>query len=235
MRRNLIKMNKKNLIMFIGGLIIGAAGGVFGTRTYFKKKYEEIADDEINHMRDWYEEKVSEVAEIIGDDGSDDEQEFVGEDPTVKIDPNKMSEIKEKLVRNYEQTTNYAKMYGIRKEEEAVDSDDEATDSDDEYREAEALNEERVAEHKDGKIKIISADDAGELPAYYSCSQLFFYRDNDVVTDENDIVMDDYERYIGDSLDKFGFRDSDEQTIWVKNPELDTVYEIRKFNTAFEE
>jgi hypothetical protein len=222
-------------------LIIGAAGGVLGTRVYFKKKYEDIADDEIDRISDWYAKKVEDIVRVV-----DDEDEFTDNAPdlnsyaSTKMNPEKQAEIKEKLVKNYEQTTNYANMFKNSKGEEVPYHEDPenvegAEDlSNEEYDEYLKLNEKRAAEYKKGHIKIISEDDIDGLPGTYDIRELFFYAENDVITDENDVVIEDYERYIGDSIDKFDFRNSDEKKILVKNPEIDTVYEIRKYNTAFE-
>ena len=46
-------MNVKNIVIFISGLGMGAAGMWFGLKAY----YEELANEEIQSVKDWYREK----------------------------------------------------------------------------------------------------------------------------------------------------------------------------------
>lgn len=41
-----------NTITFVAGLLIGGAAGVLGARQYFKKKYEDIAQEEIDSVKE---------------------------------------------------------------------------------------------------------------------------------------------------------------------------------------
>lgn len=215
-------MSVKNILCFIGGVVVGAAGGVLATRQYFKAKYQAEADAEIEEMSQYYSKKYDDLVGLFY--GEDDLKNELKEEQEEK--PQDESEIREKLQRNYEQTTNYAKMYHSKEEEENLEEEFES-----ERDAAESATEDHNR-NKDKPPRIISEGALGEIPAYYENKVLFFYRLDDVVTDEEDNVIDDPEYLLGDCLDKYNFRESEEKLIFVRNFALDTVYEVQKINAA---
>lgn len=239
-------MKGKNAIIFLGGLIVGCVAGVFGSREYFRKTFSDMADEEIEEMEKYFEDQLSEIINTVG---SDEEviikqniSETFGdvevnpdlEDEGDKTGENDLNDVKEKLQRNYEQTTNYAKMYSKKNSEHENEDEDQPAD---EMDSEEALGEEYMKEHEKNKgraPKIISEESLGELAGNIDQKVLLFYRLNDVITDEEDQIIDDPDYLIGDALDKYNFRESDEQIIFVQNFDLDTVYEVHKVEDSFE-
>lgn len=108
-------MNIKNILIFVSGLAIGGAAGVFGTRKYFQDKYQKQYEEDHAALEEYYH-RTDEYAR--GD--SDDEEEFEDDGvnsvetdsrPRGRMTAEQRAEIKEKLNKNWEGTTNYAGMY----------------------------------------------------------------------------------------------------------------------------
>lgn len=243
-------MNTKSILLFLGGSAVGGAAGVLGTMSYFKKKYGAIADMEIEEMEKYYTKKNRELVELFEEDEFQEESDLKDE---------KKSEIKEKLTRNYEQTTNYANMYKKNKDyehgtnyddiykknkvertelmekdaEREFPTEDEEDENSMEYQARMATEDHKANMNRPPKI--ISEESLGEIPGYIEHKVLFFYRIDDILTDEEDQIIDDPDYLLGDALDKFNFRESDETTIFVRNFALDTVYEVQKIEGEFEE
>lgn len=235
-------MTNRDIAIFVGGAIAGAVGGVLGTMGYFKKKYENIANDQILEIEKYYSDKIGKNY-IREDDAEinpvDDNFSNTGRENGV-LSEEERSAIKEKLLDNYARTSNNATNYSqisterfIAKREEA---ENEAQDDEDE---PVTMTPEEIAddEHKknfDKPPRIISVDEYSNLPPYIDTQTLYYYFDNMVVTDDNDEVIDDYERLVGDCLDKCDFINSqDEMLLIVMNYQLDTAYEIQKVMASY--
>lgn len=80
--------------------------------------------------------------------------------------------------------------------------------------------------------KIISADAYSDLGPGVTQEVLYYYTEDEMLTDENEEPINEPEAIIGDALTKYGFNDSNETIIFVMNYALDTCYEIQKVNTA---
>ena len=48
-------MNIKSILLFVWGLVIGGAAGVFGTKKYFKDKYEKLYEEDHELLEEYYE------------------------------------------------------------------------------------------------------------------------------------------------------------------------------------
>ena len=55
-----------------------------------------------------------------------------------------------------------------------------------------------------------------------------YYTEDDLLVTEENEVIEDVQRLIGDALTKYDFAKNDEKVIFVQNFELNTVYEIEK-------
>ena len=80
--------------------------------------------------------------------------------------------------------------------------------------------------------KLISEDKFDSEPEYEK-ETLYYYQGDDVLTDEDEHEVDNQLELVGDALDKFGFRDNDEQVIHVRNFEKKVDYEVIKAFTSF--
>lgn len=109
-------MNNKNILIFIGGIIVGGAAGVFGTRGILSKKYKKQVEEYKAEMEEYYQKRDEYVRVKHEEDQNDRKSNvlFPKEDvsrPGGRMTPEERASVKEKLQKNYEQTTNYAAMY----------------------------------------------------------------------------------------------------------------------------
>lgn len=229
-------MTNRDIAIFVGGAIVGSVGGVLGTMGYFKNKYEKLANDQIMEIEEYYNDKISknyireDDAEInpVDDDGVSN----TGRENGI-LSEEERSAIKEKLLDNYARTSNNATNYSQISTERFIAKREEDED------EPVTMTPEEIAddEHKKNFNKpprILSLDEYSNLPSYIDTQTLYYYFDNMVVTDDNDEVVDDYERLVGDCLDKGDFINSqDEMMLFVMNYQLDTAYEIQKVMAAY--
>lgn len=267
-------MNAKSIMIFFGGMVSGSAAGILAVRTYYKKKYE--AD---HAALEEYYRGVDKYARQDHDEDEDDGINSPETRPGGRMTPEERKEIKEKLNRNWEGTTNYAGMYRVKDglteqklaeaqhpldqgepgeaepsnvepecvncsyfdpeegyctvSEEHVNDDDSCSD----FKErVETPEEEAFEEHQKNKnrpAKIISAEAYGELPAYIDKEVLYFFAQDEMLTDDNEEPVEEPERLVGDALTKYGFNESDEMIIFVMNYNLDTCYEIQKLDSSW--
>lgn len=97
--------------------------------------------------------------------------------------------------------------------------------------------EERIFEehqqYKGKPPKIISADAYSNLDQSIDQNVMYFYSHDEVLVDEDENVIEDPERFLGNCLTKYGFIDSDERIIFVMNYELRTCYEVQKIEGSY--
>lgn len=255
-------MNTKSIMIFFGGMVSGAAAGILAVRTYYKKKYEK------DHaaLEEYYRGVDKYARQEHGEEEEDDGINSPNTKPGGRMSPEERKEIKEKLNRNWEGTTNYAGMYRVKdghteqKLAEAehpldqgepgemepscincsyFDSEEHVNDDDScsEFKErVETPEEEAFEEHQKNKNrppKIISDEAYGELPAHIDKEVLYFFAQDEMLTDDNEEPVEEPERLVGDSLTKYGFNESDEMIIFVMNYNLDTCYEIQKLDSSW--
>lgn len=243
-------MNIKNILLFVGGLAIGAAGGILGTKKYFEGKYQKRYEEDHAQLEEYYHKKdeYSRVPHEDPDDQDDEEKQVEGDSkPGGRMSPSERAEIKKKLMKNWEGTTNYAGMYrekngytdrGLVEAQHPLDQgepgEEDPDDQDDE--EIESPEEQAFNEHqrnKDRPPKLISDEAFSELPASIETGVLYYYAYDEMLCEENEEPVEEPERLVGDCLDKYGFRDNEERVIFVMNYALDTAYEIQKVDASW--
>lgn len=163
-------------LIFLGGAAIGSAV----TWKLVKTKYEEMANDEIREMREYYSRKEEEYTGNILDEDLDETTEA----ETVKVS-NKpsISEYASKL--SEEGYTDYS---ASSTREVSDDAEDEDVEEDKPY--------------------VISPDEFGMFSDYDQIS-LTWYADH-FLADDNDELVDDVEEKIGwDAIDRIGEYEDD--------------------------
>lgn len=106
-------MNVKSILLFVGGLTIGTAAGVFGSKKYFQEKYQKQYEKDHDDLEKYYH-RVDEYSRTNYDEEAENEVNPVKEGdskPSGRMTQEERSEIKKKLNKNWEGTTNYAGMY----------------------------------------------------------------------------------------------------------------------------
>lgn len=242
-------MKTNDLLYLVGGLVVGAVGGFFAGKYVYGTKYQKQYEKDIKAMETYYG-KVDEYAGKDKDKNSlfDEEDEINPEEYNNTLEGKR--EIREKLRKNYKETTNYANMYKIKQEaalteeemrdlnaplelgdtdpaeEESPEDDVDDSDQTEEYHDHHQSNKNR-------KPRIIALDSIGDVPGYYETETLFFYFEDCVLATEEGEVIEDPELFIGDALTKYDFENNDEEIIYVQNFQLDKIYEVQKILESY--
>lgn len=203
----------KGVLIFV----LGAAAGSLATWKLIEKKYKDIAQEEIDSVKDTfskmkkneYPDKLEDYPDFEEFDDSDDVEEEPEPKPEQKIDRNNKPDIVE-YAKILSETgyTNYAERQD-KKEKKGV----------------EPVEDERPY--------VISPDEFGEKDGYENVT-LTYYADG-VLTDYFDNVISNIDEVVGfDSLDHFGEYEDD--VVFVRNEKMETDYEIlrdlRDFNES---
>lgn len=201
----------KGVLIFV----LGAAAGSLATWKLIEKKYKDIAQEEIDSVKDTfskmkkneYPDKLEDYPDFEEFDDSDDVEEEPKSEQ--KIDRNNKPDIVE-YAKILSETgyTNYAERQD-KKEKKGV----------------EPVEDERPY--------VISPDEFGEKDGYENVT-LTYYADG-VLTDYFDNVISNVDEVVGfDSLDHFGEYEDD--VVFVRNEKMETDYEIlrdlRDFNES---
>lgn len=252
----MIVLNKP--IIFVGGLVIGAAGGVLSTMAYFKNKYNKIADQQIREMEAYYQKSdVFARGEYENDDNAEINPIDSAKERYIKLaddynnsnditerdlmNKDTREEIRAKLLKNHEITTAYSNMYD--KEGNRIDQNVKAGDLQRFFKEGEEIEDPEYGmseadkatadhlEHRNDPPKIISLQEFDDLPNYIDRSTLYFYNLDEVVADDNDEAIENPGMFLGNCLDEF--IDSGNDALFVYNPGLDTAYEIQRVDGSW--
>ena len=177
--------------------IFGAAVGSVVTWQYIKKKYERIAQEEINSVKETFSK-----LEVKSKDNESEENNNVR--TIVERAKDKPSVVEYAAWLRRRGYTNYS------------DTDSLSEDSN--------VSEEEVDENMiNDKPYVISPDEFGEFDDYDTIS-LTYYADQ-VLVDEDDELVEDIEETVGfESLNAFGEYEDD--SVFVRNDRLKCDYEI---------
>lgn len=182
---------------------VGAALGSFVTWQYVKKKYEKLAQEEIEEVREYYNDKY--VGPEQGENIVAEVEDTVAR-TTAAVMANKdkpsVAEYAAKIAK--EGYTNYSN--------NAKHADPEPKDH---------LTPPSVPDPID-KPYVISPDEFGEFEDYSQISLTYFA--DGVVADDDDEILDNWEEIIGDALDHFGEYEDD--AVHVRNDARRCDYEI---------
>lgn len=188
----------KNALYFV----TGAAVGAFGAWYFAKKKYEKIAQDEIQSVTDAFSERLDKLARNSMDDPSIRPTPEELEREATK--PGDRNIIDYATVLSKQGYTDYTKF--SKDEEEPTETEDSEISDD----------------TADGPV-IICPDDYGEIPGYEQLSWIYFA--DHVLTDDDYSLITNYEKWIGDgALQHFGEYEDD--AIHVRNDKLKCYIEV---------
>lgn len=204
----------KKGLWFALGLVVGATIGGLGTAWYLKRKEKEKSEEDA--------EQYGEIAEKYIRQPHDEEEV----DHEQRIE--QLREEKKEKPQPAE-PVNYSAMY----QSPSLETEHPKDQGEDGEEEPERQAHEYHQKTKDRPPKIISVEEAGNLPPHIESETLFFYSYDEVLVDENNAEIDEPGRLVGECMEKYGFIDNDEKVIFVMNYELSTCYEIQKVFAAF--
>ena len=188
----------KNAVYFVAGASVGALAAWFVA----KKKYEKIAQEEIQSVTDAFSERLDKFSRnSMQDPDVRPSQEDLERDATQPGDRNIIDYASILAKQGYTDYTQFS-----REEEPAeVEVEDNISDS-----------------TADGPV-IISPDDYGEISEYEQLSWVYFA--DHVLTDDDYTLITNRNKYIGpDALEHFG--DYEDDAIHVRNDKLKCYIEV---------
>ena len=194
-------MNAKTIIAFI----LGAAAGVASSMLYFKTKYEQKADAEIQEIRDLYAKKT--------------ETEEKKEDVPVTSHPVSKADDLHATARRVSEYTKY-----IPKTE---------TDQTEEPKDGIYVEKVDFAPMKNPnppKPYLIDSSDYGQDDNFDPlCWE--WYTDG-ILANENDEIIDDIQEWIGDGLKVFA--ETEDNLFWVRNEKYGVDIEVARSGITYE-
>ena len=212
-------MKFKSVIIFTLGAATGGLVATLFWREKYRQKYQKQADEKVESMLD-YVNRIRERSE--------------GSKARTKYEIKNENEVnspkdKDKVRVTYHDI--YTGSVTNRAEDKLAESEypreeaEESGESGDERSE----RTERMKDTKGEKPKIIKAVDFENQYTWFDKCTLLYYTEDGVLANADDgEPVDDVERFVGDALDKFGFRNNDEEVIFVRNFSRGSDYEIAK-------
>ena len=235
----------KGILIFLGGALSGAALSYF----YLNKRYTDNLNKEIENLRGSYDSIFEEQRKRIkeaeaelnkGVTSTDVVNHVIDIEETKKVNYasyskdgvkfdaetfHDKSSIKEPEPRDLET------LHPVDSDEDEDEDYSELTPEEENYISANDLNMQHELNRGD-KPKLIKYEEWGEDHTLERAT-LYYYVDNDILTTEDEEEIPDPVQLVGNCLDKFGFRTSDEDTIFVRNSKLGFDYEIIKVHDSY--
>lgn len=196
---------------------MGAAIATYATKKYISTKYETIVEEEVRKARKYYKEYFDPC------DISDDSDELVIVEEVVEKEP-RLNE-----ARDISETEGYVSYNDIPKKKEdtvvvrknifaSTSSGDSSLNDYDP-----AVEEEK---REEGRPYIIKKETFFENDEDYSQTTLTYYEADDVLLDEDDRVIDNQIRLLGDDNYYFGRGSGDKNIVYIRNEYLEADYEV---------
>lgn len=230
-------MNKTFIVGLVSLLVGGGAGFLVG-KTVYKKFYEDLAQEEIDSVKEVYQNRISSLMKVVPEEALRPSERYVkqqNEECSVTDEEKEMS----KSIRNnvtpltrssiegsqYEKAKRNYNLYR-QKPEPQPDPKEDDEDEDDELRDAAGKTEKEMMDltKVDRTQPYVIDDDeyTNEFPHHDKVS-LYYYHEDEVLCEEGEDIIDDVGRIVGDEalalLDEY-------TTVWVRNEPLCIDYEI---------
>lgn len=206
----------KNVIFFVGGVVLGAGIGVLATKEHYKK----LAFDEINEIREYSKRKIAakeladkneEAKEKLLNDISGLDAVYTGEDREKK----EFEKIRSKYSGHFNVFSNPPEASQIDNSYE--ENEDE---NDDPY---EIFVDHEGPSEKTSEPYRISEEDFAGSNLFYDKVMLEYYDDGIAVLEDSDEVVESIEDLIGPYILD---RPIEDDTIYVRNDNRSTDYGI---------
>ena len=241
-----VKQGAKSFLMFLSGTIVGGGIGTLVTYKITAKKFLKISDERVKSLEEYIERLQSErlshdlqyVQESdeddISDEGSDSgDNEF--SDVSLTVEPDGRSRISDIVAQNEKTYVRYSK---LSQEGSAVDARYEQiaaqlehpmdSGEDDEYEREMAEAEEWSEKANSASPPMVIEEHEFGATGYLDEIELYYFTVNKILTNENEEVIPDPERLIGDTITTSGFDSNDERYLYVRNYRTSTDYLIEK-------
>lgn len=222
--------DSKTFLVGVGGFLAGVAVGYFLAENRLRKEYADLADAEIELMREHFG-KTREPKEEFNHPEQDIHEARLRESTVVTVD--KASDLVDKT--EYE-TTVYNRYF---QEDEKVE-EGEKEEVDEEVKESpkstpipkDMLDDFKLSDYdkrarKAKKPYVIHTEEYSNEEAGYSQSTIMYFPNDDILLDENDDILEEVEMYVGmHNLTRFGERSGDQNVVYIRNPRIEHEYEV---------
>jgi len=205
------------LLAFVCGATVGGVVVAAALNQKYKTKYAQIADDEIEQVKDHYRMKEMDLLETQKEIASQKK-------PSLETMTRHLTDkAKAELISEGEGYTPVTQedIEELQEREEAEEEERNA------FVELPGWNyDEQVASRTPDKPFIMHAHEYMQSECSHQITITYFEGD-DVLVDESDEVISKKDEVVGmDNLERFGFGSGDPNTLYVRNPKLDIEYEI---------
>ena len=226
----------KSALIFMSGAVVGGSAAALVTFKVLKKRFERVSDEKIKSMQEYVDflrqkDEAGNLAQGLDYIHEDDDalNQVNEKDGLMKRAKNEDKKVRANQMTDY---TSYYKG-GAPTDISEFEHPEEDADGEEEKAIKESYEMTKLANSKE-KPKIIKASDYEEYE-FHDKITLYFYKDDQILTTEDEEIVDDPEALLGDSLTKYGFNTNDESVIYVRNLSRGTDYEVAKVFDAFGE
>jgi len=237
----------KEIIKYGAVLLVGFGAGFFTAKIVYKRYYEDLANEEIDQVRNIAKRQVAVTAnEFVL---KNDKQKEVLNLITESIKPADKEDIRKyhKIVTNYgnkplspvgadwsmnEAHAEYCADRMRPTEEEDTEEDNETDEEDNEDPSMETPPS-CTRDSIEFPYTIPTQSFVDEFPEFAKIT-LTYYDEDDTLADENENPIDNIAQVIGDeALTQFGSNPDDENVIYVRNEVLSIDYEVIRSNLSY--
>lgn len=221
------------------GIIFLSGAAVGGTISWIvaKRKFEKLADKEIAEAREFYINRIREQY------GVDVRAKKSVDEKVVEEKPEGLDRVDYLAKRSDIEEIDYTAYYPNKKKPSgAVDL------AEMEYPVEGDENEEESYNYRDGKrdteelnnndgVELISPESFAVDYPQFDKETLFYWTDDETLSDEQDEIVDDIKRVVGNCLEQSGimYDDTPKAVIYVRNYDFGTDYEIQKVVGSYKE
>lgn len=212
----------KSLLSFLGGVVVGAAGGIAVYNYTLRKRLDTYYAQLENQMMDEFEHMEAQFMEDMAKVYAPEDYEE--EEPPKPVEGN---------INLHQDTSNaeYVRYHEMYTQKGQMEEPDDEEMSESEQADFEAFENHR--QNNGRQPKIITNEKFSNLDSHIDKQVLIYHALNDCLCDENDQPIDNPEYFVGACLDQYAFRTSEETLIFVMNYRLDTAYEVQKINDEY--
>lgn len=234
----------KVVLSFAAGLVAGGLAGYFVTRKALQDEYAELANEEIESVKKHYQlvrkaGPYSDPERLVAERNESEEAQrvaqehgYISDAPNeLPIEPapvKKMETIFERAERDPSTFRNYNKPDTLIEDaEEVIDEPEPDNASYDEFLELKKKRSRDVP-------YVISIDEWAEEPTHDKIT-LYYYDEDDTLTDERDRVIPDTDQIVGpDALTMFGKFSDDKHIVYVRSERNEADFEVVRQGDSYE-
>lgn len=204
-----------SIIKKVAVFAVGVGIGAFATAIVLKNRYEVIIKEEIDSMKEYMcldrEDCPKNFHNII--EKTEDEQVATKEqDPNSRV-----------LKQHHDRYKRIVRQYN---------GDTETSNA---IAEHERLSDEANRFTGDRGPYVINTEEFSEEMSHFDKLTIYYYEDDDTLTDDNEEILSDVNSIVGDALENFGNGSDDPEVVYVRNERMAIDYEVIRLSKSYKE